>query len=375
VLDPCLACPDDSRGRGGSVARAARAIRERQEGRRAAIDRAAGAPTFAAARRLVSVYNGGSMPTQPDHVFLAHPVELDGAEVEGGTASPNVDTSATIPVVVLWDAPQAGDILVASSVGGRWVAERGGGSRTTICVGVCGGLPVYGAVITVLSGSNVVATCTTGSNGCCQLPIAGTYTVRVTVGGTLEYSATRTLPPGATTTISLGGNSGLVCCGGYAIPQILTLTDAAGSLTFVYDPNYYYPLWTGGHSVQRQSCSVTTPNNICIVAPPSNGPVRICYQMICHAGQNPTFAVQRSWSWVYQQGTLTPIWYQDDSGFAPGQFCITAPPAICGNPLTDTASFGANPSSASPFVLSGTPAPAASNATSDPVGGSIAISA
>ena len=97
--------------------------------------------------------------------------------------------------------------------------------------------------------------------------------------------------------------------------------------------------------------------------------------MICHAGQNPTFAVQRSWSWVYQQGTLTPIWYQDPSGFAPGQFCITAPPAICGNPLTDTASFGANPTSTSPFVLSGTPAPAASNATSDPVGGSIAISA
>src|SRR5262249_26722667 len=281
------------------------------------------------------------MPTQPDHIFLTHPVELDGTEVEGGTASPNVDTSATIPVVVLWDAPQAGDMLVASSVGGRWVAERGGGSRTTICVGACGDLPVYGAVITVLFGSNVVATCTTGSNGCCQLPIAGTYRVQVTVGGTLEYSATRTLPAGGTTTISLGSNSGLVCCGGYAIPQVLRLTDAAGSLTFVYDPNYFYPLWTGRHHVQRQSCSVTTPNNICIVARPSQGPVRVCYQMICHAGQNPTFAVQRSWSWVYQQGTLTPIWYQDDSGFAPGQFCITAPPAICGNPLTDTPSFSA----------------------------------
>ena len=83
-------------------------------------------PAVAAARRLVSVYNGGSMPTQPDHIFLTHPVELDGAEAEGGAASPNVDTSATIPVVVLWHAPQAGDLLVASSVGGRWVAERGG---------------------------------------------------------------------------------------------------------------------------------------------------------------------------------------------------------------------------------------------------------
>ena len=45
------------------------------------------------------------MATQPDHIFLTHPVELDGAEVEGGPASPNVDTSATIPVVVLWDVP------------------------------------------------------------------------------------------------------------------------------------------------------------------------------------------------------------------------------------------------------------------------------
>jgi hypothetical protein len=332
-------------------------------------------PTVAAARRLVSVYNGGSMASQSDHIFLTHPVELDGTEVEGGAASPNVDTSVTIPVVVLWDVPEVGDILVASAVGGRWVAERGGGSQTTICVAVCGNLPVYGAVITVLSGSSVVATCTTGANGCCQLPVAGTYIVQVAVGGTLGYSATRTLAAGGMTTIALGSNSGLVCCGGYAIPQVLTLTDGAGSMKFVYDPNYYYPLWTGGHSVQLMSCSVMTPNNICIVAPPSQGPVRICYQMICHAGQNPTFAIQRSWSWVYQQGTLAPIWYQDNSGFAPGQFCITAPPAICGNPLTDTASFGANPSSTIPFVLSGTPTPAGSNATSDPVGGSIAISA
>jgi hypothetical protein len=375
VLDPCLARPDDVRGRSRPVDQDARTLRERQEGLHDAIDRAAGIPSVAAARRLVSVYDGGSMPTQPDHIFLTHPVELDGAEVEGGPASPAVDTSATIPVVVLWHAPQPGDILVANSVGGRWVAERGGVGRTKICVAACGGLPVFGAVITVLSGSKTVATCTTGADGCCQVPVSGTYIVQVTVGGTLEYSATRTLPPGGTTSISLAGNTGLVCCGGYAIPQVLTLTDAAGSIKFLYDPNYYYPLWTGGHSVQRQSCSVTTPNNTCIVAPPSNGPVRICYQMICHAGQNPTFAVQRSWSWVYQQGTLTPIWYQDDSGFAPGQFCITAPPAICGNPLTDTASFGANPSSTSPFVLSGTPAPAAGNATSDPVGGLIAISA
>ena len=145
------------------------------------------------------------------------------------------------------------------------------------------------------------------------------------MSGQIVYSATRTLPPGGTTTIALGGNALVVCCGGYAIPETLTLTDAAGSLSFVYYPNYFYPTWYGGHAVQRASCSVTTPNNICVAAPASQGPVRVCYQMICYAGQNPTFAIQRSWSWVYQQGTLTPVWYQDPSGFVAGQPCTTGP--------------------------------------------------
>jgi hypothetical protein len=324
----------------------------------------------------VSVYNGGGMPTQPDHVFLTHPVALDGSEVEGGPASSNVDTSATIPVVVLWNAPQVGDLLVASSVGGRWVAERSGSPcRVTICVVQCGTVPVYGAVVTVLNGAGaVVAQCTTGTSGCCQVNICGTYRVQVAVGGTLVYSGTRALVNGQQIVIPLS-SANLVCCGGYAIPYNLTLTDAAGSLAFTYYPNYYYPIWYGGHAVTRESCSVQTPGGVCVSNPPSQGPVRICYQMICYAGENPTFAIQRAWSWVYQQGTLTPIWYQDPSGFVPGLPCATAPPASCGSPLTDTASFSGNPSSASPFVLSGTPVASPSNATGDPVGGSITVSA
>lgn len=373
MLDPCLARPVDVSGRGRPTDPGARTLRERQGGLRAAIDRAPDAPEVVAARRLVSVYSGGNMPTQPNHVFLAHPAELDSNEAEGGLATPDVDTSTTIPVVVLWHVPQAGDLLVATSVGGRWVAERGGGGQTKICISACGNLSLAGATISVLSGSTVVASCTTDPTGCCSLPISGTYTVQVTYNGTLVYSGTRTLPPGGTTTIAIPAPAGFVCCGGYLIPQILTLTDAAGSITFAYDPNYGVPLWTGGHSVQRTSCSITTPEDICIANPPSQGPVRVCYQMVCRSGQNPTFAVQRSWSWVYQQGTPVPIWYQDPSGFAPGQFCVTAPPPICGNPLTDTASFGANPTTGSPFVLTGTPAPSLNNATGDPVGGSIAI--
>jgi len=108
--------------------RNARILRDRQTALGGTIDRVAEAPTRPTARRLVQVYNGGSMPTQPGYVYLTHPAELDGAETEGGSATLNVDTSTTIPVVVLWGAPQAGDVLTAHAVGGRWVAERSGTS-------------------------------------------------------------------------------------------------------------------------------------------------------------------------------------------------------------------------------------------------------
>jgi hypothetical protein len=77
-----------------------------------------------AARRLVQVFNGGSMPTTGDHIFLAHPAELDGVESNGGTASSVVDSSTVIPVLVVGAPASSGDLLVATGVGGRWVAER-----------------------------------------------------------------------------------------------------------------------------------------------------------------------------------------------------------------------------------------------------------
>ncbi len=353
-----------------------RVLRDRQAAFFGQIDRADRQVPVASARRLVSIYDGGAMPSQPNRVFLSHPAELDGSESEGSSASADVNTSATIPVLVLQGVPQVGDLLVATAVGGRWVAERPAVDGTTICVIACyPAVSVYGAVVTLLNGTTTVASGTTGSTGCIKFPIAGTYIVQVQINGTLVYSSSRTLAPGGTTTIAVSGTSGLVCCGGYAIPQQLTLTDAAGTLQFNYYPNYYYPIWYGGHSVNLLSCSVTTPNNVCVAAAPSQGPVRVCYQMTCIAGTQPVFSIQRSWSWVYQQGTLNAIWYQDSTGFLLGQPCATSPPAPCGNPHTDTSSFSANPSSTSPFTLSGNPVAAAGNATADPVAGSIVISA
>jgi hypothetical protein len=196
----------------------------------------------------------------------------------------------------------------------------------------------------------------------------------VVSGGVTYPQGTHSLAGGTITIVVPPSDVPVVCCGGYMIPYNLTLTDAVGSLSFVYYPGYFFPIWYGGHSVDLLSCSVTTPDNVCVAAQPSVGPVKVCYQMICDAGSSPVYSVQRSWSWVYQQGTLTPIWYQDPSGIAPGQPCTTAPPGSCGSPHTDTAGFAANPSPADPFTISGTPVDVVGNYTPDPVGGSVVIS-
>lgn len=242
----------------------------------------------------------------------------------------------------------------------------------TVCVQVCSpAIAVVGATVNILDDGQLVYSCTTGSSGCCTVPLTGFFTLQVVVSGQVAYEATVRLS--GTVVISIP-TTGLVCCGGYAIPQSLTLTDALGSLDFFYSASYTYPVWTGGRAVTALSCSVTTPGNNCVAAAPSEGPVRVCYQMICYAGQQPTFYVQRSWSWVYEQGTQTPIYFQDSSSIVAGQPCVTAPPASCGSPHTDTSIFSANPSSTNPFMLTGSPVQTIGNFTPDPVGGSVAIS-
>jgi hypothetical protein len=109
---------------------ATRNLRDRHAALVRCADRAIAPSGAATARQLVQIFDGGSMPSSPDHFFLAHPVELDGAEVEGGSGSPIVDSSQTIVVDVLGSSPSAGDFLSAYMVGGRWVAERTGASST-----------------------------------------------------------------------------------------------------------------------------------------------------------------------------------------------------------------------------------------------------
>jgi hypothetical protein len=79
---------------------------------------------ISSARQLVQVYDGGSLPTAADKVYLTHPAVLDADDTEGATWTGAVDSGVTIPVVVLGSAPDAGDYLVAHAVGGRWFAEK-----------------------------------------------------------------------------------------------------------------------------------------------------------------------------------------------------------------------------------------------------------
>lgn len=102
-----------------------RILRHRLDDLQFAIDQIPDRPSSGPARILVQVYNGGSMPTSVPGMFLGHPIELSGDECEGCLAGKTVDSETSIPVVVLGPkVPVAGDKLVATSVAGRWVAEK-----------------------------------------------------------------------------------------------------------------------------------------------------------------------------------------------------------------------------------------------------------
>ena len=76
----------------------------------------------------MQIYDGGLMGMGGGIYYLGHPVQFNGAEIEGGPYTPVVDTTTSLAVDVLGGTPSVGDILIATGVGGRWVAERGGGS-------------------------------------------------------------------------------------------------------------------------------------------------------------------------------------------------------------------------------------------------------
>lgn len=100
-----------------------------------------GAGNIGQARMLIQAFDGGSMPTTVPAVFMGYPVSIDIAETEGATPTFTPDTSIAIPVLVIGPTvPVVGDLLQAITIGGRWVARKGGGGGEpgTVCGLACG---------------------------------------------------------------------------------------------------------------------------------------------------------------------------------------------------------------------------------------------
>lgn len=252
-------------------------------------------------------------------------------------------------------------------------------TSTTICVTVCTPpIAAFGVTIELLTGGSVVASCVTGGSGCCAFTQTGSFTVQVVANGTVVYSATRTLS-GGTITIALGTSAGFVCCGGMAVPYNLTLTDALGSLSFVYWPGGGSPAkWTAGRLVTVSSCPLDIPApGVCVPGTVSDGPTLVCYTMYCPTSGS-VFTVQRAWCWIYESDGVTPAYYQQPGGSTaptPGQGCSPAAPGGSCPSGTIPVSTGTAVPSSSPFAASFTMTPVGSPDVPDPVGGPVAVSA
>lgn len=93
------------------------------------------------------VFNNGAMPSTVPAFFAVHPVDLGGAEVEGGSITFTESTGVVYFLVIGPDVPEVGDVLSADSCNGRWVAEHQVGETVTPPVDLGCGCPTVPATI------------------------------------------------------------------------------------------------------------------------------------------------------------------------------------------------------------------------------------
>ena len=131
--------------------RETRVLRDRTTSLNDALDRGADeTQELKTARQVLSIFNGGAMGSAPDLFYLGHPVLYTAPECEGCADAGTIDTTTVVPVLVLNHAPSVGDQLIATHVGGRWVAERGGSQQPCCnCAWPCGGFRTAPLYITV----------------------------------------------------------------------------------------------------------------------------------------------------------------------------------------------------------------------------------
>jgi hypothetical protein len=230
---------------------------------------------------------------------------------------------------------------------------------------------VVGATVQLYSGATLIDSQTTGAGGCATFTQTGAYTVKVIVSGTQEFSGSKTLN-GTTITINLGSSpASIVCCGGYAIPYNLSLTDTIATIALAYVASSSPPLWTGCNPVSIRSSTVTFPGGACTIGTPAVQDINVCYAMTCNSGSSPTFAMTRTWTWVTDVRN-PPIYYSQANIGGCSVGCGV--PGVCSG-SNDSASGSANPTSASPFAISFAMTDNGANTTADPVGGGVGVSA
>lgn len=104
-----------------------RALRDRQQAARERMDRATPWIPEGAAAVLAQTTTVTAYPTTASAYFACVPVDIDGDETEGATATYVPRNS---PVFFAWNAgaqaPPAGAAVVCHGVGGRWVFRYDG---------------------------------------------------------------------------------------------------------------------------------------------------------------------------------------------------------------------------------------------------------
>jgi hypothetical protein len=237
------------------------------------VDRAIAQIGAGTPRQLVQVYNGGSMPSESDHFYLTNPVYLNGAETEGGTATYVADTTQTIVVDVLHQAPAAGDILTAYAVGGRWVAELTSSQQGTGCIQFlgCNNHPLQGVTVRIYNqeGGTLLGTYTSNAQGkVCPGLDAGFYWMDTTQTTEEGFPLNRYvwiaekfgIPAQGVLLWPVNIVSGYGCCSGttFPLPTTLFLTVCGQTFTLVaVGPG---PTTITGWEPDGAIAPITTPN-------------------------------------------------------------------------------------------------------------------
>lgn len=251
----------------------------------------------------------------------------------------------------------------------------------TVCLLCCDGSTVYscGATVTLTdSGGATVATGTTGGSGCVTLDPTNTpATITITPTSPNYCTYTGTAPAcGASHTYTLACNCpgvlNSIQCQCIPVPKTLTLSDANGSYSFVYQTSgpfagYWYCTGTS----TPVSPVVVSPGLSCLCN--QTAQVGYYYTGLCVAGA--AFRVTRYWNSCQANACGGVAQYAGGIGGTQGCACsnVGALPCTATGGL-DNAQANLTINECVAFSVSGSLAAGASNCMPDPVGGTVSIS-